>query len=129
MDDFHFLVLCHPFPRLSITDDDNKENIDINIVMNENEPPDDVIIEESGKLKFLVALMKNLKDEAHRTLIFSQSRKMLDIIEKILSNKVCTLIFFCLYHMHGVHHFVILFYFMPFFLNLLVVLHNFHLIV
>jgi len=42
------------------------------------------LIEDSGKMIFLVGLMKNLKKENHRTIIFSQSRKMLDIIQKVL---------------------------------------------
>ncbi|XP_057312734.1 DNA excision repair protein ERCC-6-like [Hydractinia symbiolongicarpus] len=47
-------------------------------------PPVEKLIEDSGKMVFLVYLMKNLKDENHRTVIFSQSRKMLDIIQKVL---------------------------------------------
>ncbi|XP_063964161.1 DNA excision repair protein ERCC-6-like [Lytechinus pictus] len=39
---------------------------------------------ESGKLQFLVKLLTNLREEDHRCLVFSQSRKMLDIVEKIL---------------------------------------------
>jgi len=48
---------------------------------------DSILMEESGKLKFLVQLMSKLKAEGHRTLIFSLSRKMLDIIQKVLSNR------------------------------------------
>ena len=44
---------------------------------------DEILIEESGKLRFLVQLMARLKQEGHRTLIFSLSRKMLDIIQKV----------------------------------------------
>lgn len=47
-------------------------------------PPVEKLIGDSGKMVFLVYLMKNLKDENHRTVIFSQSRKMLDIIQKVL---------------------------------------------
>ncbi|XP_061454864.1 DNA excision repair protein ERCC-6-like isoform X2 [Rhineura floridana] len=46
---------------------------------------DEILIEESGKLCFLVALLERLQEEGHRTLVFSQSRKMLDIIERILT--------------------------------------------
>ncbi|KAM6970650.1 DNA excision repair protein ERCC-6-like [Aplochiton taeniatus] len=48
---------------------------------------DETLITESGKLLFLVALLERLKQEGHRTLVFSQSRKMLDIIERVLVNK------------------------------------------
>ena len=44
---------------------------------------DEILIKESGKLRFLVQLMARLKQEGHRTLIFSLSRKMLDIIQKV----------------------------------------------
>ncbi|KAJ7329340.1 hypothetical protein JRQ81_015514 [Phrynocephalus forsythii] len=45
------------------------------------------LIEESGKLTFLVALLEKLQEEGHQTLVFSQSRKMLDIIEHILTQR------------------------------------------
>lgn len=48
---------------------------------------DDTLIAESGKLQFLVSLMECLREEGHRTLIFSQSRKMLDIMERVLRNR------------------------------------------
>ncbi|XP_044283480.1 DNA excision repair protein ERCC-6-like [Varanus komodoensis] len=48
---------------------------------------DEVLIEESGKLQFLMALLERLREEGHRTLVFSQSRKMLDIIEHLLTLK------------------------------------------
>ncbi|KAA0716923.1 DNA excision repair protein ERCC-6-like [Triplophysa tibetana] len=48
---------------------------------------DDTLIGESGKLQFLVSLMECLREEGHRTLIFSQSRKMLDIMERVLRNR------------------------------------------
>ncbi|XP_033628161.1 DNA excision repair protein ERCC-6-like isoform X1 [Asterias rubens] len=49
--------------------------------------PDEKLMEESCKLQFLISLLTNLKREGHRTLVFSQSRKMLDIIEKVLKNQ------------------------------------------
>ncbi len=52
-------------------------------------PPVEQLVQESGKLVFLVQLLQQLKNENHRTLVFSQSRKMLDIIEKVLNDKVC----------------------------------------
>lgn len=48
---------------------------------------DETLVRESGKLQFLVSLMECLREEGHRTLIFSQSRKMLDIMERVLRNK------------------------------------------
>ncbi len=48
--------------------------------------PDDTLISESGKLVFLFELLKRLKEEGHRTLIFAHYRKVLDIIERILGN-------------------------------------------
>ncbi|XP_007667463.2 DNA excision repair protein ERCC-6-like isoform X2 [Ornithorhynchus anatinus] len=48
--------------------------------------PDQTLMEESGKLMFLMALLKRLQREGHQTLVFSQSRKMLDIIERLLTN-------------------------------------------
>ncbi len=48
---------------------------------------DDTLVAESGKLQFLMSLMECLREEGHRTLIFSQSRKMLDIMERVLRNR------------------------------------------
>uniref|UniRef100_A0A8C8RK69 DNA excision repair protein ERCC-6-like n=1 Tax=Pelusios castaneus TaxID=367368 RepID=A0A8C8RK69_9SAUR len=48
---------------------------------------DEVLIQESGKLLFLMGLLEKLQEEGHRTLVFSQSRKMLDIIERILTHR------------------------------------------
>ncbi|XP_036419789.1 DNA excision repair protein ERCC-6-like [Colossoma macropomum] len=48
---------------------------------------DETLLEESGKLRFLMSLLERLREENHRTLVFSQSRKMLDIIERILRNR------------------------------------------
>ncbi|XP_046695822.1 DNA excision repair protein ERCC-6-like [Silurus meridionalis] len=57
---------------------------------------DETLINESGKLCFLLSLMESLRDEGKRTLIFSQSRKMLDIIERVLTNRK-----FCLLRVDG----------------------------
>ncbi|VDH97717.1 DNA excision repair protein ERCC-6-like [Mytilus galloprovincialis] len=48
---------------------------------------DQILINESGKLIVLVELLDKLKAEGHRTLVFSQSRKLLDIIYKVISNR------------------------------------------
>ncbi|XP_025069036.1 DNA excision repair protein ERCC-6-like [Alligator sinensis] len=47
----------------------------------------EALIQESGKLVFLTGLLERLRKEGHRTLVFSQSRKMLDIMERILTQK------------------------------------------
>lgn len=57
---------------------------------------DETLIGESGKLRFLLSLMESLRDEGKRTLLFSQSRKMLDIIERVLTNRK-----FCLLRVDG----------------------------
>ncbi|XP_034263015.1 DNA excision repair protein ERCC-6-like [Pantherophis guttatus] len=46
-----------------------------------------VLIQESGKLTFLITLLAKLREEGHQTLVFSLSRKMLDIIECILTQR------------------------------------------
>uniref|UniRef100_A0A8C5S4K6 DNA excision repair protein ERCC-6-like n=1 Tax=Laticauda laticaudata TaxID=8630 RepID=A0A8C5S4K6_LATLA len=48
---------------------------------------DEMLIQESGKLSILVALLERLQYEGHRTLVFSLSRKMLDIIERVLTHR------------------------------------------
>ncbi|XP_012936041.1 DNA excision repair protein ERCC-6-like [Aplysia californica] len=49
--------------------------------------PDEVLVGESGKMQVLVDLVDRLREEGHRTLIFSQSRKLLDIISKVVKNR------------------------------------------
>ena len=49
----------------------------------------ELLMSESGKLVFLMELLDQLKRDGHRCLVFSQSRKMLDIIQKILLVRVC----------------------------------------
>ncbi len=44
------------------------------------------LIQESSKCEFLFQLMANLKKEGHRLLIFSMSKKMLNLIEEILKS-------------------------------------------
>ncbi|EFB14526.1 hypothetical protein PANDA_015067, partial [Ailuropoda melanoleuca] len=48
---------------------------------------DDTLMEESGKMIFLIELLKRLRDEGHQTLVFSQSRQILNIIEHLLKNR------------------------------------------
>jgi SNF2 family DNA or RNA helicase len=44
------------------------------------------LVSISVKTKFLLRLMANLKSEGHRVLVFSMSKKMLDLLETILSD-------------------------------------------
>lgn len=48
---------------------------------------DETLLNESGKMTFVLSLLVNLRAEGHRTLLFSQSRKILDIIQRILIHK------------------------------------------
>ncbi|EDL95870.1 similar to SNF2/RAD54 family protein (predicted) [Rattus norvegicus] len=48
---------------------------------------DNALMQESGKMIFLMALLERLQDEGHQTLVFSQSRQILNIIERLLKNK------------------------------------------
>lgn len=57
------------------------KNMDVELIA------DEILIEESGKVRFLIALLDRLQEEGHQTLVFSQSRKMLDIIERILTHR------------------------------------------
>lgn len=53
-----------------------------------NLPTVRILLEEAAKLEFLMNLLENFKLNGHRCLIFSQSRKMLNIIQKVLIEKV-----------------------------------------
>ncbi|XP_064468001.1 DNA excision repair protein ERCC-6-like [Ornithodoros turicata] len=48
---------------------------------------DETLLEESGKMMFVLHLLLELKRTGHRTLFFSQSRKILDIMQRILVNR------------------------------------------
>ncbi|XP_030161313.2 DNA excision repair protein ERCC-6-like [Lynx canadensis] len=48
---------------------------------------DDTLMAESGKMLFLIELLERLRDEGHQTLVFSQSRQILNIIECLLKNR------------------------------------------
>ena len=49
---------------------------------------DSVLVGEAGKMSVLLSLVDQLRQDGHRSLIFSQSRKILDIIQKVLRNRV-----------------------------------------
>lgn len=42
------------------------------------------LLEQSGKLLCFIRLMVNLQSNGHRVLVFSQSRKMLDIVSHVM---------------------------------------------
>ncbi|XP_006873464.1 PREDICTED: DNA excision repair protein ERCC-6-like [Chrysochloris asiatica] len=48
---------------------------------------DDTLMEESGKMIFLMDLLTRLREEGHQTLVFSQSRQILNFIERLLKNR------------------------------------------
>ncbi|XP_049618497.1 DNA excision repair protein ERCC-6-like [Syngnathus scovelli] len=49
--------------------------------------PDETLIAESGKLAFLLTLLKHLRARGHRTLVFAHYRMVLDILQRILKNE------------------------------------------
>ena len=48
---------------------------------------DSDFLDGSGKLQVLMSLLQSLKNDGHRTLVFSQSTKMLDIIEAMMTDE------------------------------------------
>ncbi|XP_042337562.1 DNA excision repair protein ERCC-6-like [Plectropomus leopardus] len=70
----------------SATESEQNENSEVDTGSIAN-IPDDTLISESGKLVFLFALLGQLREEGHRTLVFAHYRKVLDIIERILGNR------------------------------------------
>ncbi|XP_008574826.1 PREDICTED: DNA excision repair protein ERCC-6-like [Galeopterus variegatus] len=66
---------------------DGSEGEDSSDVDHIDQIPDDALMEESGKMIFLMDLLKRLRDEGHQTLVFSQSRQILNIIERLLKNR------------------------------------------
>ena len=48
----------------------------------------DLLVKDSTKLQVLIALIHRLKRSGHRTLVFSQSTKMLDIMERALPGSI-----------------------------------------
>ncbi|XP_047393117.1 DNA excision repair protein ERCC-6-like [Sciurus carolinensis] len=65
---------------------DGNEEEDSSDVEHIHHLTDDTLMQESGKMIFLMDLLKRLRDEGHQTLVFSQSRQILNIIERLLKN-------------------------------------------
>jgi DNA excision repair protein ERCC-6 len=76
----HILRKICDHPRLLSKDLQNVESLDLQKTLQEGS-----VVEQSGKLAFLAELLVNLKNENHRVLIFSQSTKMLDIIQSVIT--------------------------------------------
>ncbi|XP_069842841.1 DNA excision repair protein ERCC-6-like [Dendropsophus ebraccatus] len=72
--------------QLGLEGDGTEEN-DIEAVTKFDHLSDEALIEESGKLLLLIQLLNKLREGGHKTLVFSQSRKMLDMIDRILNNQ------------------------------------------
>jgi hypothetical protein len=47
----------------------------------------EMLMSNTAKLIFLIQLLENLRQNRHRTLVFSQSTRMLDIIQKVLRER------------------------------------------
>ena len=58
-------------------------------VLQVNNIPDEVLVGEAGKMQILVQLLDTFRAEGRKTLVFSQSCRMLNIIQKVITNKVC----------------------------------------
>ncbi|XP_006896070.1 PREDICTED: DNA excision repair protein ERCC-6-like [Elephantulus edwardii] len=72
-------------PKFSFQNEKNRE--EFSDMSHINQVTDDTLMEESGKMIFLMDLLKRLRDEGHQTLVFSQSRQILNFIEHLLKNK------------------------------------------
>lgn len=70
--------------EMAVTNDTEEDDAAVQGIAN---VPDSTLISESGKLVFLFALLDRLREEGHRTLVFSHFRKVLDILERILGTR------------------------------------------
>lgn len=74
--------LCgHPLLLPSSAVDGGQQLVDITTV------EESILMEVSAKMSCLVHLLEQLKREGHRTLVFSQSTRLLDIIQRILIHR------------------------------------------
>ena len=71
--------------RFSVQDENEEE--DSSDVDHVGQISDDTLMKESGKMIFIMDLLKRLQDEGHQTLVFSQSRQILNITELLLKNR------------------------------------------
>ncbi|XP_033616464.1 DNA excision repair protein ERCC-6-like [Fukomys damarensis] len=70
--------------KISGQDGNEEDSSDVDAIAHVT---DDTLMKESGKMIFLIDLLKRLRDEGHQTLVFSQSRQILNIIERLLRNE------------------------------------------
>uniref|UniRef100_A0A8C3VTU4 DNA excision repair protein ERCC-6-like n=1 Tax=Catagonus wagneri TaxID=51154 RepID=A0A8C3VTU4_9CETA len=71
--------------RFSVQDEiEGEDSSDVDHI---DQVSDETLMEESGKMLFLMDLLKRLRDEGHQTLVFSQSRQILNILERLLKNR------------------------------------------
>ncbi|XP_066213359.1 DNA excision repair protein ERCC-6-like isoform X1 [Saccopteryx leptura] len=76
---------CHLLNLRAVQDEnEGEDSSDIDHI---GQVTDDTLMKESGKMIFLMALLKKLRDEGHQTLVFSQSRQILNIVERLLKNR------------------------------------------
>lgn len=80
------LLSANAIAKLGLDDNLEGENseADVHSIANVS---DETLISESGKLVFLLALLEQLREEGHRTLVFAHYRVVLDILERILGNR------------------------------------------
>jgi SNF2 family DNA or RNA helicase len=90
-------ICTHP-SLLHIDLESCKDSIEMKEIISKSQITSDTTVKEiigiSGKLTLLVELLRNLKEENHRVLIFSMSVKMLNVIQMILkfeNHKYCRL--------------------------------------
>jgi len=75
---------CINLDLLKASDIDGKSDLDQCAANQIDDVSSQDLLEESGKVQFLIKLLKSMKGTNHRTVVFSQSRKILNIIQKIL---------------------------------------------
>lgn len=63
------------------------ELVDENDLVDITKVEESILMEVSAKMSCLVYLLEQLKREGHRTLVFSQSTRLLDIIQRILMSR------------------------------------------
>ncbi|EDV22067.1 uncharacterized protein TRIADDRAFT_59182 [Trichoplax adhaerens] len=80
------LLSSHACSELGLEEDDDDEVVEYKDFAR-SLPAIRVLLEEAGKLQLLADLLENFEINGHRCLIFSQSRKMLNIIQKVVTER------------------------------------------
>ena len=76
---------------LYFSDDKLKELVELTEL--NDDPNNENILEESCKLRFTLALLKELTSKGHRTLLFSTSLKILDFVQSLLQDEVAKYVY------------------------------------